>query len=87
MNNINKAQLLRHIAASDLTAVEKRYLENLMERDTTEPFETTMCEMTAQEIAGLTHMPIFSMKCSNCGSMCFDDDAYCSNCGARFDDF
>jgi hypothetical protein len=30
MTDINKAQLLRHIAKSDLTAVEKRYLEGLV---------------------------------------------------------
>lgn len=30
MPDINKAQLLRHIAASDLTAVEKRYLMELV---------------------------------------------------------
>lgn len=31
MNDPNKAQLLRHIAKSDLTATEKRYLEELVE--------------------------------------------------------
>lgn len=30
MPDINKSQLLRHIAASDLTAVEKRYLMELV---------------------------------------------------------
>ncbi|MCR4645008.1 MAG: hypothetical protein K5695_06325 [Oscillospiraceae bacterium] len=30
MPDINKAQLLRHIAKSDLTGVEKRYLERLV---------------------------------------------------------
>lgn len=30
MININKSQLLRHIAASDLTAIEKRYLMELV---------------------------------------------------------
>ena len=88
MTEESKTKLREKILRSkELTAMEKRYLENLIERDTTESFETTMCEMTVQEISGLTHMPIFSMKCFNCGAMCFDDDTYCSNCGARFDDF
>ena len=30
MPDINKAQLIRHIASSDLTAVEKRHLEGLV---------------------------------------------------------
>lgn len=33
MNDINKDQLLRHIAKSDLTALEKRYLEKLVAAD------------------------------------------------------
>ena len=33
MPDINREQLLRHIAKSDLTALEKRYLEQLVERD------------------------------------------------------
>lgn len=33
MHEIDKDQLLRHIAKSDLTALEKRYLEQLIEQD------------------------------------------------------
>lgn len=33
MPDIDREQLLRHIAKSDLTALEKRYLEQLVERD------------------------------------------------------
>ncbi len=33
MPDINKDLLLRHIAKSDLTAVEKRYLERLVRAD------------------------------------------------------
>ena len=33
MSEIDKERLLRHIAKSDLTAVEKRYLEKLVRAD------------------------------------------------------
>ena len=31
-------------------------------------------------------MPLFNGTCSDCGAMCFDDDTYCSECGAILDE-
>lgn len=31
-------------------------------------------------------MPVFNGTCSDCGAMCFDDDTYCSECGAILDE-
>ena len=46
---------------------------------------TMLIRMTDKEIAEIKNMPIFNAKCHWCGAMCFDDDAYCSNCGRLFD--
>lgn len=46
---------------------------------------TLMHVMTAEEKAEISSMPIFNNKCGNCGAMCFDDDTYCSECGAYFE--
>lgn len=46
--------------------------------------DALMHVMTAEEKAGIDSMPIFNSKCGSCGAMCFDDDTYCSECGAYF---
>lgn len=46
--------------------------------------DALMHTMTTEEKAEIRNMPIFNCKCGNCGAMCFDDDSYCSECGACF---
>lgn len=46
--------------------------------------DALMHVMTAEEKAEIDSMPIFNSKCGNCGAMVFDDDTYCSECGAYF---
>lgn len=46
--------------------------------------DALMHVMTEEEKAEISSMPIFNSKCEHCGAMCFDDDTYCSECGAYF---
>lgn len=46
--------------------------------------DALMHAMTEEEKAEISSMPIFNSKCEHCGAMCFDDDTYCSECGAYF---
>ncbi|MCR4646274.1 MAG: hypothetical protein K5695_12840 [Oscillospiraceae bacterium] len=59
MKEIDKERLLRHIAKSDLTAVEKRYLEGLVLQDqrtsAIDPDDTEIRKMTdAALLAAMT---------------------------------
>lgn len=70
MPDINKAQLLRHIAASDLTAVEKRYLERLVH---------------GKHGQWLINCDGYYPYCSRCGHEPTKMTKYCGECGAEMD--
>jgi hypothetical protein len=84
MSEIDEERLLRHIAKSDLTAVEKRYPEELVRAGVTS--ETRQLDLPPHEafkkLKG--RMRIFDRMCFNCGAMCFDDGSYCPECGSKF---
>ena len=75
MPEINKPTILRHIAASDLTAVEKRYLEGLV--NTSEPVQHG--RWMRDDRSG-------ELYCSRCKWIpSWDDEKYCANCGSKMD--
>ena len=70
MTEINRAQLLRHIARSDLTAVEKRYLEGLVH---------------GKHGRWLINCDGYYPYCSRCGHEPGKMTKYCGGCGAEMD--
>lgn len=70
MPEINKPTLLRHIAASDLTAVEKRYLEGLV--NTSEPARCSLWIGKSRPFL-----------CAHCETFTDYKALYCPNCGAK----
>ena len=70
MPDINKSQLLRHIAASDLTAVEKRHLEGLVR---------------GKHGQWLINCDGYYPYCSRCGHEPAKMTKYCGGCGAEMD--
>ena len=92
MHEIDKDQLLRHIAKSDLTALEKRYLENLVRADGSAKVGHWIdrTDWTVLEYGKFGH-PAY--ECSECGYKkrtpnegSFDPHKggkFCDECGAR----
>lgn len=69
---MDKDQLKRHIHKSDLTAIEKRYLEGLVDA---EPVRHGRCISD-----------IYGMKCSECDRDLYENSInFCPNCGAKMD--
>lgn len=85
MTDINKAQLLRHIAKSDLTAVEKRYLEGLVGAEDSNKGDNKVLH------AGWMYDEDYR-ECSNCGHHLDAEEwfngcdwNFCPQCGAKMD--
>lgn len=81
--------LLKHeVETHELPASKEAYERAMRIIDMMRPCGTHIdafrLTMTADEITIVSTMPIFNSKCGNCGAMCFDDDIYCSECGAHF---
>ena len=70
MSEIDKERLLRHIAKSDLTAVEKRYLERLVH---------------GKHGKWLISSDGYYPYCSRCGHEPGKMTKYCGECGAEMD--
>ncbi len=81
MPDINKAQLLRHIAASDLTAVEKRYLEELVGAEDSNKNSNKIGRWIKGSADGDGY------HCSKCGiwKRHIGTLKYCPHCGAKMD--
>lgn len=87
MNDINKNLLLRHIAKSDLTALEKRYLENLVGASKTQASSSKDYNKVGHWIdppVGVND----STYCSLCNWHPYGDlyTRYCPGCGAYMED-
>lgn len=91
MPEINKPTLLRHIAASDLTAVEKRYLEGLV--NTSEPgkhgrwlsYTGTHWTRKEDEYGDPEYKEHIFYVCSECRRKTVVQEKYCPNCGTKMD--
>ena len=70
MLDIDKTRLIRHIARSDLTAVEKRYLEKLVH---------------GKQGRWLINCDGYYPYCSRCGFEPEKMTKYCGECGAEMD--
>lgn len=70
MAEIDKDRLLRHIAKSDLTAVEKRHLEELVR---------------GKHGKWLINCDGYYPYCSRCGHEPVKMTKYCGECGAEMD--
>lgn len=82
MEKIDREQILRHIARSDLTAIEKRYLEGLTNRDKTAQWDYMDAIEPDEDGNGQAY-------CTNCHTgdthaiQRVGDVPYCWKCGAR----
>lgn len=77
MPEINKPTILRHIAASDLTAVEKRYLEGLVEQAEPVPHGRW-----SHDCEGYVRCSVCNEHEPNGFAIFY---AYCPSCGAKMD--
>lgn len=69
---MDKDKLIEHIMKSDLTAIEKRYLEYLVSVDIALSDETE---------TKIRYLP----ECPCCGAKNGNDRVWCDVCGARLD--
>lgn len=73
---MDKQKLIEHILKSDLTAIEKRYLEELVRKEN---------EIKPKYYGNGKPERRYKAKCTCCGAKNKHDHVWCDNCGARMD--